>query len=69
MWGSRSVRLPTGSAAAGPPGRAGAGCLYYTAFVAEWVLSGAACPTPESTRIRIWSQPLPNGRAPWEQDG
>ncbi|MET8624627.1 hypothetical protein ABZW30_12875 [Kitasatospora sp. NPDC004669] len=42
--------------------------LYYTAFVAEWVLSAADCPTLESTRIRIWTQPQPNGRAPWQQD-
>lgn len=42
--------------------------LYYTAFTAEWVLSAAGCDTPESTRIRIWTQPQPNGRAPWRED-
>ncbi|MFF2143650.1 hypothetical protein [Kitasatospora sp. NPDC058190] len=40
--------------------------LYYTAFTAEW--GAAGCATPESTRIRIWTQPEPNGRAPWRQD-
>ncbi|MEU4588181.1 hypothetical protein AB0F92_40065 [Kitasatospora aureofaciens] len=43
--------------------------LYYTAFATEWVLSAADCPTPESTRIRLWTQPQPNGRAPWQQNG
>ncbi|MFD7596307.1 hypothetical protein ACFV6D_25135 [Kitasatospora sp. NPDC059812] len=42
--------------------------LYYTSFIAEHVLGSAGCATPESTRIRIWTQPKPNGQAPWQED-
>ncbi|MFD8391087.1 hypothetical protein ACFV2N_18280 [Streptomyces sp. NPDC059680] len=42
--------------------------LYYTSIAAEWVLSAAGFATPESTQIREWSVPLPNGRAPWLED-
>jgi hypothetical protein len=43
--------------------------LYYTSFIAERVLGAAGCPTPESTRVRTWSQPRPDGQASWRAEG